>query len=212
MWNRSRCSIGNKYNACCFLAVTLMLIIGIHDMQLRTEERDWVRAPAVSGIILFARNFASREQVTELIAEIRALRPGPFLLCVDQEGGPVQRFRHGFTRLPALARIGEEYARDRKLALALAEEHAWLMATEMRATGRPMPDPRTAARPTARSTRARDAFARGLRRRVTRLGIRTSGTARASRPRGSTHRSRRRTQCRRWSARRGRRCPPERPR
>jgi beta-N-acetylhexosaminidase len=110
-----------------------MLIIGIHDKQLLPIERDWIRAPVVSGLILFARNFASREQVTELIADIRSLRPGPFLICVDQEGGPVQRFRKGFTRLPALARIGEIYARDRQRAIALAEEHAWLMASEMRA-------------------------------------------------------------------------------
>lgn len=110
-----------------------MLVIGIHDKQLRPEERDWIRAPTVSGVILFARNFSSREQVTDLIAQIRALRPDPLLLCVDQEGGPVQRFRNGFTRLPALARIGEEYERDRRHALDLAEEHAWLMASEMRA-------------------------------------------------------------------------------
>jgi beta-N-acetylhexosaminidase len=110
-----------------------MLVIGIHDKQLLPHERDWVRARVVSGVILFARNFASREQVTELVAEIRGLRADPFLICVDQEGGPVQRFRTGFTRLPALARIGETYAPDRALALALAEEHAWLMASEMRA-------------------------------------------------------------------------------
>jgi beta-N-acetylhexosaminidase len=110
-----------------------MLIIGIKDKQLLAHERDWIREPAVSGVILFTRNFASREQVTELVAEIRALRPGPFLLCVDQEGGPVQRFRAGFTNLPALARIGERYARDPADAVALAEEHAWLMAGEMRA-------------------------------------------------------------------------------
>jgi len=110
-----------------------MLVIGVHDKQLRAEERDWLRARVVSGVILFARNFASREQVTELIAEIRGLRADPFLICVDQEGGPVQRFRSGFTRLPALARIGERYARDVREAVALAEEHAWLMASEMRA-------------------------------------------------------------------------------
>jgi beta-N-acetylhexosaminidase len=110
-----------------------MLIIGIHEKQLLPAERDWIRAPIVSGVILFARNFSSREQVTELIADIRRLRADPFLICVDQEGGPVQRFRKGFTRLPALARLGEVYARDRQRALALAGEHAWLMASEMRA-------------------------------------------------------------------------------
>lgn len=110
-----------------------MLIIGIGGKQILPMERDWIAAPVVSGVILFTRNFASREQVTELIAEIRALRPDPFLLCVDQEGGPVQRFRNGFTRLPALARIGEHYQRDPESAVALAEEHAWLMASEMRA-------------------------------------------------------------------------------
>lgn len=112
--------------------LTQMLIIGIKGTQLQAEERDWLRAPSVSGVILFSRNFASREQVTQLTAQLRELRPDPFLICVDQEGGPVQRFRDGFTRLPALARIGECYARDPQLALALAEEHAWLMATEMR--------------------------------------------------------------------------------
>lgn len=110
-----------------------MLVIGIKDKQLLAHECDWIREPVVSGVILFTRNFASREQVTQLIAEIRALRPGPFLLCVDQEGGPVQRFREGFTRLLALARLGEVHARDPRLALELAGEHAWLMASEMRA-------------------------------------------------------------------------------
>lgn len=112
-----------------------MLIIGIKATQLDAEERDWLRAPVVSGVILFSRNFASREQVTELITQLRVVRPDPFLVCVDQEGGVVQRFRDGFTRLPALARIGECYARDPQRALALAEEHAWLMATEMRTIG-----------------------------------------------------------------------------
>jgi beta-N-acetylhexosaminidase len=110
-----------------------MLIIGIQDKQLQAHERDWLAAPQTSGVILFTRNFATRQQVTELISEIREVRPDPFLICVDQEGGPVQRFRDGFTRLPALGRIGECYARDPRLALALAEEHAWLMASEMRA-------------------------------------------------------------------------------
>jgi beta-N-acetylhexosaminidase len=110
-----------------------VLIIGIKTTELADSERSWITAPQTSGVILFARNFASREQVVKLIAEIRALRPDPLLISVDQEGGPVQRFREGFTRLPALGRIGERYLRDPREAIALAEEHAWVMATEMRA-------------------------------------------------------------------------------
>lgn len=112
-----------------------MLIIGIPGKTLTPSDRDWLGRSEVSGVILFSRNFESRAQVADLIEAIRACRPDPFLVCVDQEGGSVQRFRDGFTRLPALARLGETYARDRTLAVALAEEHAWLMASEMRAIG-----------------------------------------------------------------------------
>jgi beta-N-acetylhexosaminidase len=110
-----------------------MLIIGIRGKELARDERDWIAAPVVSGAILFARNFESRDQVARLVESIRAIRDGDFLISVDQEGGSVQRFRDGFTRLPALARIGERFASDPKSAVALAEEHAWVMATELRA-------------------------------------------------------------------------------
>jgi beta-N-acetylhexosaminidase len=110
-----------------------MLMIGIEGTALTAHELDWLRESSVCGVILFRRNFVSREQVTELVAAIRAARDEPLLVAVDQEGGPVQRFREGFTRLPALVRIGERYRADRREAVALAEMHAWLMATEMRA-------------------------------------------------------------------------------
>ncbi|MBX3693251.1 beta-N-acetylhexosaminidase [Dokdonella sp.] len=111
-----------------------MLIIGIHGKTLNDDDRIWLSSPQVSGVILFTRNYANLDQITTLIDDIRMERPDdPFLICVDQEGGPVQRFREGFTRLPALARLGEIFDRDPKLAVALAEEHAWLMASEMRA-------------------------------------------------------------------------------
>ena len=112
-----------------------MLIIGVSGKVLSSVDRARLSAPHVSGVILFTRNFEHREQTIALIDDIRAERAEPFLVCVDQEGGPVQRFRDGFTRLPALARIGELYARDPRAAIARAEEHAWLMASEMRAIG-----------------------------------------------------------------------------
>jgi beta-N-acetylhexosaminidase len=112
-----------------------LLVIGIRGKELSDEERDWIANPCVSGVILFTRNFASRAQVADLVAAIRELRADPFLLSVDQEGGPVQRFRDGFTDLPALARIGVLHEREPQQAVAIAEEHAWLMATEMLALG-----------------------------------------------------------------------------
>lgn len=112
-----------------------MLIIGIAEHALGAAERDWLRNPCVAGVILFARNFASRQQISALCADIRAAAPRPLLICVDQEGGPVQRFREGFAALPALATFGRHYARDPQAALALAHEHAWLMASEIRACG-----------------------------------------------------------------------------
>ena len=112
-----------------------MLIIGLSTTELTAAERVQLAAPQVSGVILFKRNFTSRAQVTALIESIRALRGDKFLVSVDQEGGVVQRFREGFTELPALERIGALYDADPQQALARAEEHAWLMASEMRAIG-----------------------------------------------------------------------------
>ncbi|MEO7431712.1 MAG: beta-N-acetylhexosaminidase, partial [Dokdonella sp.] len=112
-----------------------MLIIGIPGKILGDAEQAWLAAPQVSGVILFSRNFEDRDQVTALIDDIRLARPDPFLVCVDQEGGPVQRFRTGFTRLPALSRLGALYAVDRDAAIRRTEEHAWVMASEMRAIG-----------------------------------------------------------------------------
>ena len=112
-----------------------MLIFGIQGTELTAQERDWLQHPSAVGVILFKRNFASRQQVTELAAALRDAAPRPQLLCVDQEGGRVQRFVEGFTRLPALAPFGPLYERDPTAALRLAHDHAWLMASEIRAIG-----------------------------------------------------------------------------
>lgn len=112
-----------------------MLVIGISGTELTAQERDWLQNDAVAGVILFTRNFASREQVVELCAAIRAAAPRPQLISVDQEGGRVQRFRTGYSALPSLEGFGALYARDAEAALKLAEEHAWLMASEVRASG-----------------------------------------------------------------------------
>lgn len=112
-----------------------MLVIGIGGHVLSPVEIEWLQDPSVAGVILFSRNFASRAQVAELTAAIRAAAPRPQLICVDQEGGRVQRFRDGYHPLPALEGFGKAYAKDPAAALGLAREHAWLMASEIRATG-----------------------------------------------------------------------------
>ena len=112
-----------------------MLIIGIAGHTLDPRERDWLQHDACAGVILFARNFASRAQVAELSASLRAAAPRPLLVCVDQEGGRVQRFREGYSALPPLQGFDALYRREPAAALALAREHAWLMASEVRATG-----------------------------------------------------------------------------
>jgi len=112
-----------------------MLLIGLAGLELAEREHAWLTAPGVAGVILFARNYADRAQLMALVESIREIGGEHLLIAVDQEGGPVQRFREGFTRLPALARIGEAYAHDPDNAIRLAEEHAWVMSSELRACG-----------------------------------------------------------------------------
>ena len=112
-----------------------MLLIGLTGTELEARERDWLQHDACAGVVLFARNFASRAQVADLSAAIRASAPRPQLICVDQEGGRVQRFRDGYSALPPLERFDTLYRSDPDAALARAREHAWLMASEVRASG-----------------------------------------------------------------------------
>jgi beta-N-acetylhexosaminidase len=112
-----------------------MLMIGVAGLQLAEHERRWLSAAGVAGVLLFSRNYQSREQLIALCESIREVGGDELLIAVDQEGGPVQRFRDGFTRLPALAAIGTVYDRDPDEAVRLAEEHAWVMASELRASG-----------------------------------------------------------------------------
>ncbi|TBR08371.1 MAG: beta-N-acetylhexosaminidase [Lysobacter sp.] len=112
-----------------------MLVIGVAGTELSAPERDWLQHDACGGVILFSRNFASKQQVAELSQAIREAAPRPQLVCVDQEGGRVQRFREGYSALPPLETFDALFASDRNAALQLAEEHAWLMASEIRATG-----------------------------------------------------------------------------
>jgi len=102
-------------------------MLDIEGLTLAPHEHEKLQHPNTGAVILFARNYENPQQVTELIDSIRAVRSGPLLIAVDQEGGRVQRFQNGFTRLPPAA----SYAR----APELAESAGWLMAAELLAIG-----------------------------------------------------------------------------
>lgn len=110
-------------------------MIGLSGLALTAEERDLLNHPQVGGVILFSRNYESPAQLAGLTASVHALRDPPLLVAVDQEGGRVQRFRTGFTPLPAVAGLGAVHDRDAPLARRLAESSGWLMAAELRGAG-----------------------------------------------------------------------------
>ena len=110
------------------------VVADIAGPYLTPDDHDFLLQPELSGLIFFARNYQSPQQLSELTAAIRAIRPD-LLLCVDQEGGRVQRFRDGFTRLPPMLTLEASYRTDPHNALVLAHELGWLMAAEVRACG-----------------------------------------------------------------------------
>ena len=107
-----------------------LLMLDIGGTELTAEDRELLAHPGTGGLIFFSRNFESREQITALVKAIRAVRP-EMLVAVDQEGGRVQRFRDGFTRLPPMRKLGERFDQDPKQAGAQAYQLGALMASEL---------------------------------------------------------------------------------
>ncbi|WP_191621196.1 beta-N-acetylhexosaminidase [Marinihelvus fidelis] len=116
-------------------AVPGPVLIGVEGLELSARERDWLAHPAVGGVVLFARNYADIGQLEALNASIREAAVAPMLICVDHEGGRVQRFHDGFTRLPPLALLGRMYADAPDTAADFAYRHARVMATELLVAG-----------------------------------------------------------------------------
>lgn len=111
------------------------LMIDLEGQAMTPEERDLLRHPLVGGVILFTRNYTDPQQLTALVSSIHAARSPALLVAVDHEGGRVQRFRSGFSRLPPSRRIGHEFDIDPRAGLELARRMGWLMAAELRACG-----------------------------------------------------------------------------
>lgn len=102
---------------------------------LTDDDRRRLLHPAVGGVILFAHNFESAEQLTALTEEIAALREPRLFVCVDHEGGRVQRFREGFTPIPPMRRLGRLWDRDRDAATVAARAVGYTIAAELDAHG-----------------------------------------------------------------------------
>ena len=111
------------------------VVLDIAGATLNADDRRRLQHPLTGGLILFARNWESRAQLTALTAEIKAIRPD-VLLCVDHEGGRVQRFRSdGFTHLPPMRTLGELWMRDALAATDAATACGHVLGAELRACG-----------------------------------------------------------------------------
>ena len=111
------------------------LIIDIAGTELTDDDRRRLAHPLVGGMILFGRNWQSRAQLTALCASVKRLRPD-LLICVDHEGGRVQRFRtDGFTHLPPMRALGELWMHDAMRAQDAATACGYVLAAELRACG-----------------------------------------------------------------------------
>ena len=104
-------------------------------LALTADDRRRLLHPLTGGVILFARNFESPEQLKSLTAEIAALRTPALPICVDHEGGRVQRFRAGFTAIPPMRKLGELWDRDPAAAVRVAESVGIVIAAELAAHG-----------------------------------------------------------------------------
>jgi beta-N-acetylhexosaminidase len=110
-------------------------MLDLEGPEITPEEREMLSHPAVGGVILFTRNYECPDQLTRLTADIHAQRRPALLVAVDQEGGRVQRFREGFTRLPPAGWLGSLHERSPAQARKAARELGWLMAAELRSSG-----------------------------------------------------------------------------
>ncbi|MCL6414758.1 beta-N-acetylhexosaminidase [Aestuariirhabdus sp. Z084] len=109
-------------------------MLDLEGTSLTEQESELLQRPACGGVILFTRNFSSRAQIVELTDSIRTIQ-SDLLIAVDHEGGRVQRFRDGFTRIPAMGCFEQHYLRNKPATLQLVEDVGWLLAAELLACG-----------------------------------------------------------------------------
>ena len=111
------------------------VMLDLQGKSLDAQDRERLLHPQAGGVILFTRNYESPRQIADLCREIHALRDPHLLIAVDHEGGRVQRFREGFTRLPPMRALGEIWDEHPQRARRLAHDAGYVLAAELRACG-----------------------------------------------------------------------------
>src|SRR5688572_11753085 len=111
------------------------VVIDVVGAALSEDDRRRLLHPLTGGVILFSRNYESPDQLQRLTSAIHALREPALVIAVDQEGGRVQRFRSGFTRIPPMRALGGAWEGNRQQGRQLAHETGYVLATELRAHG-----------------------------------------------------------------------------
>ena len=111
------------------------IMLDVVGTELSADDFHRLQHPLVGGVILFKRNYENNAQLKALTASIHAVRQPPLLIAVDHEGGRVQRFRDGFTKIPAMREFGKIWDKNPKKAKELAVEAGWILAAELRAHG-----------------------------------------------------------------------------
>jgi len=111
------------------------VVVDVLGPVLTEEDRERIRHPAAGAVILFARNYENPEQLAALTADVERQREPALPVCVDHEGGRVQRFKEGFTAIPPMRTLGKQWDRDREKARELATSIGYVIASELGAHG-----------------------------------------------------------------------------
>ena len=99
--------------------------------ELTADEKELLDHPLVGGVILFSRNYHDQKQLKELVEQVRLVTRNDVIIATDHEGGRVQRFRDGFSLIPAMGKIYQQAEQDMPLAKGNCEQFGWLMAAEL---------------------------------------------------------------------------------